>query len=55
MPVHEIQCGSLVHFSMVNLGFIKSGHRSISFETGPWPLKYAVLLDPLRSVQFSIL
>ena len=39
MSVHEMQCGSLVHFCMVNLGYEKSGHRSKSkkggFETGP--------------------
>ena len=38
MSVHEIQCGSLVHFCMVNLGYKESGHRSIlkkgDFETG---------------------
>ena len=28
MFVYEIQCGSLVHFCMVNLGYKKSGHRS---------------------------
>ena len=42
MSVHEIQCGSLVHFCMVNLGYKKSGHRSKSkkggFETGPYIL-----------------
>ena len=40
MSVHEIQCGSLVHFCMVNLGYKKSGHHSIfdlgGFETGPY-------------------
>ena len=28
MSVHEIQCGSLVHFCMVNLGYTQSGHHS---------------------------
>ena len=28
MSVHEIQCGSLVHFCMVNSGYKKSGHHS---------------------------
>ena len=28
MSVHEMQCGSLVHLCMVNLGYEKSGHRS---------------------------
>ena len=39
MSVREMQCGSLVHFCMVNLGYKKSGHHSIfdlgGFETGP--------------------
>ena len=28
ITVHEIQCGSLVHFCMVNSGYKKSGHHS---------------------------
>ena len=30
MSVHEMQCGSLVHFCMANLGYEKSGHRNVS-------------------------
>ena len=34
MSVHEMQCGSLVHFCMVNLGYEKSGHRGVSKNGG---------------------
>ena len=54
MSVHEIQCGALVHFCMVNSGYKKSGHDSIfdlgGFGTGPFKPYNTSMVDVINPV-----